>query len=316
MKYFFQYVLGYKDKQNKKATMGTIIHRALQVLGDKKIAITNGEDKVVNDDIRDMTFEECDEIDDVVETCFNYYKEIETEVDLEPKDLKTCKNWTHKALAYREGQLDPRNQNIFAVEKFFDITIKKDWAKFDYDVNGEKISDYLSIKGTVDVIVQEDDKYFQILDYKSGKRLDWATGKEKTHDDLHKDTQLLLYYYALKNLYPDWSFYVSIYYINDGGLFDVIFDEKDYNKAEQILRKKFEEIRDNELPKQLSKEQAHWKCQKLCKFSEMHEDTGISTCNYFHNMVKSIGMKKVTEEYADVSRITKYGDGGGRLAQE
>jgi hypothetical protein len=33
-------------------------------------------------------------------------------------------------------------------------------------------------------------------------------------------------------------------------------------------------------------------------------------------MVKSIGMKKVTEEYADVSRITKYGDGGGRLAQE
>lgn len=630
MKYFFQYVLGFKDKTNKKALMGTIVHRALQVLGDKKLAQSKGEDKVVNDDIKDLTFEECDDIDEIVKICFDHYTNYEKEVALEKKDLRTCTNWTYKALAYKNGELDPRNQNIFATEQFFDIEIKKDWAKYDYEVNGEKISGYLSIKGTIDVVIQEDEKYFQVLDYKglpletpilttngwttmgdielgdivydrfgeqtevvaksrvknkecykitfddkktvecddehywtlsdnsvvqapdikigmkidvakpidnasvelpidpyvlgmwlgdgrnrggeitsgdtgcfeeikirgreigedlekrtdacesrtvygltselkqlnlinnkhipeiyfrgsieqrldllrglmdsdgsvnpirkqcifmnrnrrlsedttfllrtlgqrpylcvtrqmykgreiecypvffrptggikpfnldkknkkidkswgdgassvrritsiekigkkktqcisvdspdstylctkylipthnTGRRLNWATGEEKTYEDLAKDKQLLLYYYALKNLYPDYSFYVSIYYINDGGIFDLVFDEQDYLKAEEILKKKFEEIRDCKVPRQLSKDQSHWKCTRLCRFSETFEDTGKSACQHFHDMVQSIGIKKVTEEHADISRITKYGDGGGRIAE-
>jgi CRISPR/Cas system-associated exonuclease Cas4 (RecB family) len=314
MKYFFQYVLGFKDRTNKKALMGTIVHRALQVLGDKKVAITNGKEKVENDDIRDLTLEECDDIDAITKLCFDHYLAHEKDVTLDKKELKTCTNWVYKALAYKNGQLDPRNQDIFATEQFFDIEIKKDWAKYDYEVNGEKISGYLSIKGTVDVIAKEGEKYFQVLDYKTGRRLNWATGEEKTYEDLQKDKQLLLYYYALKNLYPDWSFYVSIYYINDGGIFDLVFDESDYEKAEQILKEKFEDIKNSKLPRQLSREQAHWKCQKLCKFSETFEDTGKNACQHFHDMIKSKGIDYVTEKYADISRITKYGDGGGRIA--
>ena len=34
-KYFLQYNLSLKDRTNKKALMGTIVHKALQVLGDK-----------------------------------------------------------------------------------------------------------------------------------------------------------------------------------------------------------------------------------------------------------------------------------------
>ena len=89
MKYFFQYVLGFKDRTNKKALMGTIVHRALQVLGDKKLAQTKGEDKLVNDDIQDLTFEECDDIDKIVEICFNYYTDHEKEVSLTKKELRT-----------------------------------------------------------------------------------------------------------------------------------------------------------------------------------------------------------------------------------
>jgi len=314
MKYFFEYVLGFKDRTNKKALMGTIVHRALQVLGDKKVAITNGKEKVENDDIRDLTLEECDDIDKITELCFDHYDSHEKEVGLSKKELKTCTNWVYKALAYKNGQLDPRNQDIFATEQFFDIEIKKDWAKYDYEVNGEKISGNLSIKGTVDVIAKEGEKYFQVLDYKTGRRLNWATGEEKTYEDLQKDKQLLLYYYALKNLYPDWSFYVSIYYINDGGIFDLVFDESDYEKAEEILKEKFQEIKNNKVPRQLSREQSHWKCQKLCKFSETFEDTGKNACQHFHDMIKSKGIDHVTEKYADISRITKYGDGGGRIA--
>jgi len=90
MKYFFQYVLGMKDKTNKKAVLGTVFHRVMQVLADKKIAQLNKKKKLVNDDIQNLTFAECDDIDYVTHLCFEYYKKHEDDVNLTPKDLQTC----------------------------------------------------------------------------------------------------------------------------------------------------------------------------------------------------------------------------------
>lgn len=627
MKYFLTYTLGMKDKTNKKACLGTIFHRAMQVLGDKKIAQLNGKRKVINDDIPDLTFSKCDNLDHVTKLCFDYYSAIETELDFTPADLKLCRSWVHKAVAHNGGRLDPRNQNVYITEKFFDIEIPHEWAKFDYEIDGKIISGNLSIKGTVDLIIDEGNGYFQVLDYKglpidtkiptpngwstmgdlmvgdivfdqygnktrvtakssqkfkecyeitfddtsrvlcddehywklsngdvvqiselrvgdyintakpiecnavdlpidpyvlgiwlgdgrnrggevtskdefvfdeikrrgfnigenlekrhsgcqsktifgltkqlkklklthnkhipdiylrasyqqrldllrglmdsdgsvnstrkqcvfmncnevlsdnvksllltlgqrplksktiakgfglevdafpvsfrpieinpfllptkankvdinwgpgnsdkrrvtkiekqpirltqcisvdssdhtylctenmipthnTGKRLNWATGKEKTYSDLQKDPQLLLYYYALKNVYPDKDFYMSIYYVNDGGVFDVIFTQNDYAKAEKMLQQKFQYIQSVSLPKQLSKDQSHWKCQKLCKFSEIFESTGKTTCQFIHDEIKSNGIDSVTATFGDLDRVTKYGAGGGRL---
>ena len=324
-KFFLQYNLGLKDKTNKKALMGTVVHRALQVLGDKNLAQKNKVGKVINDDIPNLSYKKCDDLPHITKLCFDYYAKHEPEVDLTPKELKICTGWVEKAVAFKDGSLDPRNQNIHATELFFDIEIDKPWAKYSYEVNGEKIEGNLSIKGTIDVIVQEDEKYFQILDYKTGKRLNWATGEEKTYEDLQKDTQLLLYYYALKNLYPDWEFYVSIYYINSsthdkkplpGGIFDLVFDESDYEKAENILQQKFDYIRSVQQPKLLSRENTHWKCKYLCKFSEEWKDSGQSICHFFRDQVKTEGIVKTIEQYGDISKIAKYGDGGGRLAEK
>jgi CRISPR/Cas system-associated exonuclease Cas4 (RecB family) len=316
MQYFFQYTLGFKGKTNKKAVLGTIMHRAMQILGDKKIAQDNNKRKVINDDIENLTLKQCDDIEYITTISFNHYKEHETDVDLTPADLRQCIRWVEKAIAYNDGDLDPRNQNIVDTELFFDIEIKEDWAKYDYEVNGEKISGYLSIKGTVDVIIKEDETYFRVLDYKSGKRLNWATGKEKTYECLTKDPQLLLYYYALKRKFPEREFYVSIYYVNDGGIFDIAFDEDDFKKAENMIKQKFQFIKNVQVPKQISREQTHWKCKYLCAFSEINEETGISTCNEFHEMVKSEGIDEVTAKHGNVKKLITYGDGGGRLAED
>ena len=316
MKYFFQYVLGKKDKTNKKAVLGTVTHRAMQILADKRIAQQEGKLLLVNDDIEDLSFSQCDDIEYITEVCFEYYKKHEDDVGLNAKDLKTCINWVYKALAYNNGTLDPRNQDVYATELFFDITIDKPWAEYYYEAGGKVFSGNLSIKGTIDLIVKEDDNYFQVLDYKTGKRLNWATGKEKTYEDLCSDKQLLLYFYALKNMYPDRDFYTSIYYINDGGLFDIVFSDEDYIKAENMLRKRFEEIRSIEIPRQLSRDQGHWKCQKLCKFSEMHEDTGKTACQYFHDLIQLEGIEKVVDDHANVNKIGTYGAGGGRLDED
>lgn len=313
MKYFFQYVLGMKDKTNKKAVLGTIFHRTMQVLADKKIAQSKGEEFLENDDLDNLTFEQCDDIEYITRLCFDYYVEHEEDVGLNKKDYDTCVKWVEKALAYNNGMLDPRNQNVHATELFFDITIKKPWAEYSYSVNGEEFTGHLAIKGTIDLIIKEDDSYFQVLDYKSGKRLNWATGKEKTYEDLCSDKQLLLYFYALKNLYPNHDFYTSIYYVNDGGIFDIVFSDDDYDKAEKMLKNKFEYIRSIELPRLLSDDQSHWKCTKLCKFSENYKDSQKTTCKYFHDMLKSKGMEEVVSAHADLNKLGKYGAGGGRL---
>lgn len=313
MKYFFQYVLGMKDKTNKKAVLGTIFHRAMQVLADKQLAIAKGEKKLENDDIKNLTFKQCDDIEYIANVCFEYYKQHEEDVGLEPSDLKTCINWIKKAIAYNNGALDPRNQNVHATELFFDIEIKKPWAEYYYEVNGKVFSGHLGIKGTIDLIVKEDDAYYQVLDYKSGKRLNWATGKEKTYEDLCSDKQLLLYFYALKNMYPDKDFYTSIFYINDGGIFDIVFSDEDYDKAENMLKQKFEYIKSVEIPKQLSHDQSNWKCTKLCKFAENFKDTNKTVCQHFHDMIQSDGMDSVVSQYANLDKLGTYGAGGGRL---
>ena len=316
-KYFLQYNLSFKDKTNKKALMGTIVHKVMQTLGDKKIAMNNGLKQVEDDETgKTLTLDECDDLKLLNDIAFDYYTSNFPEVDITDADRRTCLKWAEKAVAYRDGFLDPRNQDVDATELFFDFEIKKPWAKYSYELGGETIEGYLSIKGTVDLILSQGGDYYEILDYKTGKRLNWATGEEKTLESLQKDTQLLLYYYALKNEYPDREFTVSIYYINSGGLFSLVFDEEDYAKAEDILKKKFEQIRNIQNPRLLSKGNRHWKCQKLCKFSEPWKDTDKSVCQHISDEVRKKGINAVVEEYGDIGKITTYGDGGGRLSED
>lgn len=315
MQFFFTYVLGMKSPSGLAASKGTVFHRAMQILADKKKAQQEGKKKLKNDDIIDMTFAQCDDIEYITKVCFDHYKKIDNP-NLASKDLREITKWVHAALAYDDGSLDPRKKDIFATELFFDFEIKKDWAKYDYDIGGQKISGYLSLKGTVDLIINEGNNYLQVCDYKSGRRLDWATGKEKTHADLQKDKQLLFYYYALKNVYPDKDFYMSIFYLNDGGLFDLVFDDSDYEKAEKMIRNRFEYIKSVELPKQISTDQENWKCKRLCKFSQIHKESGQTICNHFHDMIKLHGIEKVTADYANIPSLLSYGSGGGRKAKD
>ena len=315
-KYFLQYNLSLKDSTNKKALMGTIVHKALQVLGDKKLCMDRGNKSFTDDELGKFTLKQCDDLGRVTKKAFDYYCSNFPEVDLGESELKTCTKWTEKAVAYNDGMFDPRNQNIFSTEQFFDIEIKKPWAKYDYKIGTKRIQGYLAIKGTVDVIIKHDENYYEILDYKTGKRINWATGQEKTPEALQKDTQLLLYYYALKNMYPDAEFSVSIFYINDGGVFSLCFDEEDYQKAEEILKQKFQYIKNNQQPKLLSNENSHWKCQKLCLFSNPYkEGAKQSECQHIRDEIRSKGVNKVIEEYGKPDRLSAYGDGGGRLAK-
>ena len=129
-KYFLQYNLAFKDSTNKKALMGTIVHKALQVLADKKLCIQKGNKSFGDGELGRFSLRECDNIPKLTEKAFDFYSGLEPDVGLTKAELKKCTGWVEKALSYNNGLLDPRNQDVFATEKFFDIEIDEPWAKF------------------------------------------------------------------------------------------------------------------------------------------------------------------------------------------
>lgn len=262
--YFLEYVLGYRSPSNKKADKGTICHKVLEILAHIKLCQQNNQKNYTDDILGDIDINDYD-LDHIIERIYGFYSSRFKHHQWEPKDLKDCRLWTHKALTNHNKLFDPRLREIVRPEQHFDIQIDKPWADYEYETKNGLIKGKLAIKGTVDLITKVNDSTLEVIDWKTGKRLDWATGEEKTLDKLYKDAQLKIYHYALSKLYPEYDHIImSINFINDGGAFSMCFDKSDLDSTEVLIRKKFEEIKRCKKPK-LNKT---WKCNKLCHFGK------------------------------------------------
>lgn len=306
--YFFDYVLGYKSPSNKKADKGTIVHKVLEILAFIKFTDQNNQDSFVDDILGEINISNYD-LSKIIKDIYNYYSSLFTHHEWSNKDEKDCTQWVYKALEYGGGLFDPRNRNILYPEQKFDILIDKPWSKYEYD----NIKGNLAIKGTIDLITKVNDSTLEIIDWKTGRRLNWATGEEKTQAKLEKDPQLMIYFYAAQKLYPEIDHcIVTIFFINDGGPFSMTFDKKDLIKTEDLLRSKFEQIKKCRKPK-LSRS---WKCNKLCHYGKnTFENTRITplveyrdgqVCNKNHFMTMCEQIKHDIEMEGMDSVVDKY----------
>lgn len=319
--FFIEYNLGIKGNSGKSAVKGTITHRCMQLLADQKLAMDAGNDSFEDDDFGHVTVEECDDFDHITELAWNLYVPDEPHLKFAPADKRDCIRWLHRAVDHMDGVFDPRKQDIVEAEKFFDFEIVKKWAKYKYDIDGEVVEGHLCLKGTVDLIIDHGDCY-ECIDYKTGARKNWATGNEYTldgvgaeRDSLEDNHQLLMYYYALRRDFADKPLLMSIYYINTGGVFTLAFEDDDLKRAELTIKKRFDEIRDNKNPSILSGKQS-WKCSKICHFGKnKFEGSSQTMCQDIHQHTQLHGIEGSMEKYGDMSKITKYGDGGGRKAE-
>lgn len=311
--YFFEYVLGWQSPSGKKADKGTIVHKVLEILAIIKQALQNGERSVVDDVVGPLDTSKYD-LDTIIEQVYKYYTTEFKHHKWETVDFKDCRNWVYKAINYHNGAFDPRNRNIVCPEQRFDLEIVKPWSHYKYTLsNGDVLEGNLAIKGTIDLITKIDDNTLEVVDWKTGKRLDWATGAEKTQEKLEKDPQLMIYHYAIRQLYPDIeNIMVTIYFINDGGPFSVCFHKSDMAVTEEMLRKKFEIIKQTRRPR-LNKS---WICTKLCHFGKTtFENTHVSPlaeyrdgqltpngkcmtkCEQVKHDIELKGMNEVLDEY-------------------
>jgi CRISPR/Cas system-associated exonuclease Cas4 (RecB family) len=310
--YFLEYVLGNRSPSNKKADKGTICHKVLEILAYIKLGLQN-KDTFYNDDILGKINIKKYNLDHIIDTVYNYYTSQFKHHTWEAKDLKDCRLWVNKALVDHNGAFDPRNRNILQPEQHFDIVIQKSWSKYSYQTKDGLLEGYLAIKGTIDLITKVDDNTIEIVDWKTGRRLDWATGEEKTLAKLQNDPQLRIYHYAISQAYPDIEHIIfTINFINDGGAFSICYDKTDLPKTEDMIRKKFEIIKNTKKP-QLNKS---WKCTKLCHFGKStfenthilpileyrsgqlcKIDTFMTKCEQVKHQIELRGIDKVVDEY-------------------
>lgn len=260
MQYFAEYVLGWVGPSNMKADKGTIVHKVMEIMAHTRLAQQKGE-KSFTDDVCGKVLVNKYDINKLIEKVFGHYTKLITHHNWSESDYKDCKDWVWKALLHNGGAFDPRKRDIVAAEPHFDFTINQPWALYDFKYKGQKVEGCLALKGTIDLITEVAPGIYEIVDWKTGRRLNWSTGAEKTQENLQDDPQLRIYHYAAHQLFPNIDqVLVTIYYINDGGPFTICFNKDDLPKTEEMIRKKYEKIKKTLVPR-LTKT---WKCTKLC----------------------------------------------------
>ena len=285
--FFLEYVLGWRGPSGQKADKGTIVHKVLEILAVIKKAQQDNIEFIEDDVIGQLNCSSYD-LDLIIDKVYKHYSVANSHHKWTTKDYKDCHSWVYKTIEFHNGIFDPRKTYIVQPEQRFDFVINKKWAEYSFQTPNGTISGNLALKGTIDLITKVDDKTFEIIDYKTGRRLDWATGEEKTIEKLEKDPQLSIYHYAISHLYPDIEHIIfTIFFMNDGGPFSICFDKKDLARTEDMLRRKFEVIKNTKKPK-LNK---CWMCNKLCHFGKTtFENTSIDPIiEYRDNQVTQFG---------------------------
>lgn len=304
MSYFITYNLGYQQPSAKKANMGTVTHKTLEVLANCKKLIQESPKKknfsFNDEELGTISFSKnslysYEFVIEVLNLSYGHYTLNSPHIEYSFKeDYPFCKKMVDAALEYNNGQYDPRNQNILSPEIRFDLEIEEEWAKFKHE--GQDVK--LAIKGTMDLVVVESEDTLHLCDYKTGARKNWATGKMKTEESLYDDAQLLLYYYAVSKLFPQYKYVmVTILFLRDGGPFTLCFDSSHHKIFLNMLKERFQEIRKSENPKPINHWRSDFRCKKLCHFYKTNwPGTNTPMCNHVENTIKTYGITLASEK--------------------
>lgn len=178
---------------------------------------------------------------------------------------------------YYQIQFRPININPFSLPRKKD-RIDKKWGSGNSHIRRITNIKKTIIEKTQCIMVDSPDNTYlcttnMIPTHNTGRRINWNTGQEKTLARLQTDPQLMLYYYAAKQMYPDAKTIIAtMHFINDGGPYTIHFDNQTEQRVLDMLRRKFIAIRDCEKPRP----KRSWKCSSFCHQGlSTFEGTGI-----------------------------------------
>jgi hypothetical protein len=298
--------LGLPDKANFKALLGSVIHKTMELLAKKKLAQQNNEDKIQDESgtypVTLLNESFC------LDLAYTIYSKAEPSYDWDETNFKLCEKWLDKTLTYNNGIYNPINQNIYFVEKFFNIELPYKWARYSYNLAGKSVNGQLALKGHIDLGVMHPGNIIEVIDYKTGKRTNYETNRPKTFEELYDDFQLRLYHYVISKLYPNVNqVLLTIFFINDGGPITLPYDNSMLEDTELRIKQEFLSIKNKKKPSLIF---PHWKCYKLCSYyaNKIGDKT---VCQHINDRVNVEGVEKVTADYTDLIKIGQYSSGGG-----
>lgn len=170
-KFFISSNLGLKEPSGQKAELGNIVHKALELLARKKLAIQNNADTFFDEELN-LSFETKPfSIEESVKFGWDHYTDPSRTIhSWTNAHRKQATKWTWDVINFGDGMFNPLNREIIMPEQYFDMEIEHDWAKYEYYVPGtdkkEKFSGRLRIKGTMDLVTRADKGLVEYVDWK------------------------------------------------------------------------------------------------------------------------------------------------------
>lgn len=267
-------MLNLPSPSGKKALLGTIVHHVLELLAKSN--------KVGN------VGKSCD-TDYLLEICWSRYLKEDNNFELSDADRRFCKRTIDKVT---DSSYNPLNLKVIDIEKQFRLPVL--YEGFDYTfydaLQGEISTGNGELRGTMDLIIEIDKDTIEIIDWKTGRRNCWTTGKLKDYDYLlNNDIQLRMYDLASSILYPQYKHrLLTMHFVNQGGPFTVNFDDDERNKTIEMLSSHFNSILNNHQPSRIKEEnpKSSWKCNKVCSFGKEKASNGNCWCdNIFYYLI-------------------------------
>jgi hypothetical protein len=313
LKHAIGYTLQMREPTGAAAAKGSCVHKVLELGARCQVARQELRKEFREEELgvtlptKDFCY------DHAVNLAFEFYKAKEPHLPWAARDLRDVRTWTHQALGWHDGAFNPLNRRVVAPELYFDLEIEAPWAAYRHQMpDGQVIEGRLGVKGTMDLLLEVDGEpdALEYLDWKSGRRIDWATREQKTYSKLLKDKQLRLYHYAIRRLFPRVkTVYTTVMFIKDGGPFTIPFGPEDIPGTEQMLRETYEAIRDTVRPEK----NVGPNCG-FCHYAKVpaSDDPTKSLCDFMHAEILDLGLDKVLAKRGDIEGMYRYGAGGGR----
>ena len=278
-KYWLIHQCEAEDQTGFKAILGTIIHWVAEILAKSK---KNNHYKL-NSKINDFNI--------LLKIAYSRFrKDYPHHQWNEEIDIAFCKKQIEYII---NSPFNPLKCNILDIEKQFEISLNK----IGFALPG---GEYLKLRGTMDRIDLIDQDTIHIIDYKSGKRLNWDTGTSKELEHFEKDIQFRIYNLAASIIYPKYKYRIfTVLYPQDGGPYSFSIDDSDKPKILDIIRRDYNNIYLNDKPSRLIddnlRKREHFKCRYVCSFGK----NGL--CDKYFNLLKKERFAKATEKIQQIS---------------
>jgi hypothetical protein len=335
LKYYIGYHLNYKDPGRKKTILGTMCHAVMECIALIKKEIQDGKtDGILECELGSIIWDEVsfmiptvlsdddvlvinksrinkktycgdcnlrkgsvrigrDFVNSLIETAWQKWtKETVEDVKFWNQEWEKCDKRdlvNYVWLVCENFEIRDKSIEVVDVEKEFDIPIEHPDCKLE---NG----DYIRVKGFIDLVYKINGIY-SYIDYKSGIRVDFATGETKGLQELSEDLQLCLYKYAMQKLYNVETVVGSILFLRDGGVFTPYFRDDSTEQVFKIIHKHINELR-NCIPQPVSENRDDWKCKYLCgNFRRNSFSDSKSNCEVIRDSVRENGIDYTTLMY-------------------